>query len=124
MDLQRVVRAAAVLYPNDILVLEGARSMSRQIELVAARASQTLRSRHIADAKGVVHAVDLGILIGGELRWDWPLYENLSRAVKMAARNELVAIEWGGDWQHFKDGPHYQLPWEAYPMAGPSTTLA
>ena len=24
-------------------------------------------------------------------------------------------IEWGGDWSKFKDGPHWQLPWEDYP---------
>ena len=34
---------------------------------------------------------------------------------RLAAAAEKVAIEWGGDWKSFKDGPHFQLPWAKYP---------
>ena len=37
-------------------------------------------------------------------------------AVKTAAEEEGVPIEWGGDWRTFKDGPHFQLPWADYPL--------
>jgi peptidoglycan L-alanyl-D-glutamate endopeptidase CwlK len=61
------------------------------------------------------HAVDLAALVGGEIRWDWPLYDRLAVAMKGAAKECGVRIEWGGDWTSFKDGPHFQLPWQGYP---------
>ena len=36
-------------------------------------------------------------------------------AVKQAALDVTVMVEWGGDWKHFKDGPHFQLPHRIYP---------
>ena len=39
----------------------------------------------------------------------------VKEAVKKAAEDVGVSIEWGGDWSKFKDGPHYQLPWSKYP---------
>ncbi|MGE0830221.1 MAG: M15 family metallopeptidase, partial [Hyphomonadaceae bacterium] len=35
--------------------------------------------------------------------------------MKAAASSLAVPLEWGGDWASFRDGPHYQLPWEEYP---------
>ena len=26
-----------------------------------------------------------------------------------------IDIEWGGDWESFKDWGHFQLPWDEYP---------
>jgi peptidoglycan L-alanyl-D-glutamate endopeptidase CwlK len=54
-------------------------------------------------------------MIGGTVRWDWPLYHQLAAVVKDAAKAENVPIQWGGDWRTFKDGPHWELPWKAYP---------
>ena len=90
---------------------EGLRTRERQEQLVKAGASKTTRSRHLTG-----HAVDLAAMIDGEIRWDWPLYDKLAKAMKTAAAEELnVKIEWGGDWKTFKDGPHFQLPWKDYP---------
>ncbi len=44
-----------------------------------------------------------------------PAYEALASQVKAAAAAEGVLVEWGGDWRSFFDGPHFQLPWSAYP---------
>ena len=52
---------------------------------------------------------------GRQVRWDWPLYERLAVAMKMAAQEVGVPLEWGGDWRSFKDGPHFQLPWQTHP---------
>jgi peptidoglycan L-alanyl-D-glutamate endopeptidase CwlK len=47
--------------------------------------------------------------------------------MKAAAEQEGVAIEWGGDWNgqngepNFPDGPHWQLPWKAYPIQSART---
>ncbi|ARQ01875.1 M15 family metallopeptidase [Pseudorhodoplanes sinuspersici] len=114
-DLVRVVDRAAETSDVEFTVLEGVRTTERQKQLVAKGASQTMNSRHIKAANGFGHAVDLAPLINGQVSWDWPLYHKLCPIVKDAAEQEGVAIEWGGDWKQFKDGPHWQLPWSKYP---------
>lgn len=105
-----VVSLAITISDIDFCVLEGVRTIERQRELVASGASQTMRSRHLTG-----HAIDLGAMVGGEVRWDWPLYDQIALAVKEAARLTGTPLEWGGDWETFKDGPHWQLPWAEYP---------
>lgn len=108
--LQAVVCLAIQMTEIDFAVLEGVRTIERQKELVKAGASQTMRSRHLSG-----HAVDLGAIVGGQVRWDWPLYDKIAIAMKAAAKQLGVPIEWGGEWKSLKDGPHYQLPWSEYP---------
>ena len=109
-DLVAVVNRAIKLTEVDFAVLEGLRTHTRQIELVKAGASQTMNSRHLTG-----HAVDLGAYVGGAVRWDWPLYYKIAAAMKKAAAELGVPIEWGGDWKSFKDGPHFQLSRKKYP---------
>lgn len=109
-DLVRVVKRAISISPLDFTVLEGRRSIARQKELVAKGASKTMKSRHIHG-----FAVDIAPYVGGQVRWDWPLYDQLAEVIKTAAKLELVKVEWGGDWTSFKDGPHWQLPSVSYP---------
>ena len=109
-DLVKAVECAIQLTTVDFAVLEGLRTPERQKALVEAGASQTLNSRHLTG-----HAVDLGAWVGDEVRWDWPLYHKIAAAMKDAAKQVDVPIEWGGDWRNFKDGPHFQLPRKTYP---------
>ena len=109
-DLVLVVKRAIEVSEVDFAVLEGFRSKARQEQLVAAGTSQTMNSRHLTG-----HAVDLGAMVSGTVRWDWPLYYKVADAMKKAAAELKVPIEWGGDWKKFKDGPHFQLPWKQYP---------
>jgi peptidoglycan L-alanyl-D-glutamate endopeptidase CwlK len=109
-DLVKVVEHAIEITTVDFAVLEGLRTPERQKVLKEAGASQTLNSRHITG-----HAVDLGAWVDGEVRWDWPLYHQIAKAMKTAAAELNVPIEWGGDWRTFKDGPHFQLPHKSYP---------
>ena len=109
-DLVRVVKRAIEITPVDFAVREGVRSKSRQEQLVKAGASQTMNSRHLTG-----HAVDLGAYVSGSVRWDWPLYYKIADAVKQAAAELGVPIEWGGDWRKLKYGPHFQLPHKEYP---------
>ena len=104
VDLVSVVHRALELSEIDFSVIEGLRTKERQAELVKAGASRTINSRHITG-----HAVDLAAVVGGEVRWDWPLYEKIAKAMKQAAYELNINIEWGGDWKSFKDGPHFQL---------------
>jgi len=109
-DLVRVVKKAASMSDLDFTVLEGLRTVARQKQLFAQKATKTMNSRHITG-----HAVDLAPMLGGKVSWDWPLYNRLAKIVKAAAVAENVPITWGGDWRTFKDGPHWELPWKQYP---------
>ncbi len=109
-DLRRVMDLALQESPVDFTVIEGLRTLALQKQLVAQGASQTLRSRHLTG-----HAVDIAPIVGGSIRWDWPLFHRMAPAVKLAAQELGVPIEWGGDWRGFPDGPHWQLPWAQFP---------
>lgn len=107
-DLVRVVRKAFEISPIPFVVTEGVRTKERQAQLVAAKASWTMNSRHLTG-----HAVDLAAKVDGEIRWDWPLYDRLAAVMKAAATGEKVPITWGGDWK-VRDGPHFELPRNIY----------
>ena len=109
-DLVRVVKLAIQSSEIDFVVLEGLRSKARQAQLLKAGASQTMNSRHITG-----HAVDLGACVGKEVRWDWPLYHKIAKAMKQAATDLNVPIVWGGSWVKFRDGPHFELNRSKYP---------
>jgi peptidoglycan L-alanyl-D-glutamate endopeptidase CwlK len=109
-DLVKVVRRAAAITNAEFIVTEGLRTVARQKQLVAAGASKTMNSRHITG-----HAIDVAMMVGGKVRWDWPLYAEFSKTVKQAAKDVGVAITWGGDWAKFRDGPHYELTRSKYP---------
>ncbi len=115
-DLVRVVSRAAAITDTDFIVTCGLRTVAEQKLLVAKGASRTMKSRHLPGARnGLSHAVDLAATINGKVKWDWPLYGKLAAAMKKAAKELKVPIEWGGDWKSFRDGPHFQLPWGKYP---------
>lgn len=106
-DLVAVVERAIHLTTQDFTVIEGLRTLERQEQLVAKGASKTMNSRHLTG-----HAVDL---VPYPVAWDWPLFYPIADAMKLAAKELDVDLEWGGDWRTFKDGPHFQLSWEEYP---------
>lgn len=117
-DLVAVVELAIKDTEQDFTVIEGLRSEERQRMLVAKGASKTMNSRHLTG-----HAVDLmpypfkgDIDEDGILNYeDWDQYYPIADAMKQAANELGVALEWGGDWKTFKDGPHFQLSWRRYP---------
>lgn len=112
-DLVRVVRRCAADWTDPetgFIVTCGLRTVKEQRLLYEKGATRTMRSRHLSG-----HAVDLAVSVQGQVRWDWPLYAKLAKAMKAAAKAEKVPLEWGGSWSTFKDGPHFQLPWAKYP---------
>ena len=135
-DLVEVVKVAFDRTPQPFIVTEGLRSLDRQKKLVAAGASKTMRSRHLTG-----HAIDLAAFIdldgdgqkdpNEQVRWDWPLYFKLAEAMRVAAEELEVPLEWGGTWRllngngpvkenelaDWPDGPHFQLPWKDYPVS-------
>ena len=108
--LAEVIDKAIGYSPVDFMVTEGLRTPARQAALVKAGASHTLQSRHITG-----HAVDVAALIEGKVRWDWPLYPRIAKAVKAAAAELKTPLVWGGDWSSLRDGPHFELDRRFYP---------
>lgn len=109
-DLVKIILQLKRISVIPYWIVEGRRSYERQKMLYAMGATKTLKSRHLTG-----HAVDIVPLIDGQISWHWPHYYPLAAAIKRAAADISVPIEWGGDWKSFPDGPHWQLPWEHYP---------
>lgn len=106
-DLVVVVERAIGLSSQDFSVGEGLRSVERQRELYNTGKSKTMNSRHLTG-----HAVDL---FPYPISWDWEHFYPIADAMKEAADDLGVELEWGGDWKGFPDGPHFQLSWRSYP---------
>jgi peptidoglycan LD-endopeptidase CwlK len=110
-DLVLVVREARMAMP--FMVIDGVRTPEAQAAAMARGASQTLNSRHLTG-----HAVDLGPL---PLDWnDLAAFRALAGVMLGAAQRLGVPLRWGGtfrrrDGRPWFDGPHYELPREAYP---------
>jgi len=115
-DLVKVVKRAIKDTSVDFSVVEGVRTLAKQREYFTKGKSTTMNSRHLAGTNGLSHAVDLAPWINGEIDWVHPQGWNaIAKAMKMAALNMGVSLEWGGDWHTFVDKPHWQLPWSKYP---------
>ena len=146
--LAHVVERAIQITETDFAVTEGTRSEKRQRQLVKAGKSQTLNSRHIPvvpkaapELGSVSHAVDLVGWVGDALSWDIGHLCDIADAIRTAAIEQNVSIEWGGCWdalnqypdapdalqayldrkkaagkKPFIDAAHFQLSWEAYPV--------
>ena len=108
-DLVAVMHRAIQITPIDFTVVEGLRTEARQKVLVAQGKSQTMNSRHLTG-----HAIDVAPVVNGKVSWNWKHYYPLAKAIKQAASDLGINIEWGGDWTSFKDGPHWQLSWSTY----------
>lgn len=125
-DLVKVIHAAAARSAILFVVTEGVRALALQTEYFKTGKSKTMRSRHLPESNAckLSCAVDLAVwedrdadkvVDVDELSWKFTQYQALAQVVKEAAASVGVPIEWGGDWTSFKDGPHFQLPWGAYP---------
>jgi len=103
--LVQVVKRAIQITPIDFIVVEGLRTKERQAYLVEKGASKTMNSRHLTG-----DAVDLAPIVDNKVPWDWKHFHPLAEAVKQAAKEVKVEVEWGGEWEGFPDAPHWELP--------------
>lgn len=102
--------------PSDITILEGFRSEQRQNELYDQGKSQLKWPRSYHN-KTPSRAVDAAPYVNGGISWDWTYYHPLAAHLKatwkrLQAEGRVssdLRLEWGGDWQSFPDGPHWQL---------------
>ena len=88
-----VVLRAIQITKIDFGVIEGLRSEAKQKQLVAAGASQTMRSKHLTG-----HAVDLMAYLNGRGCWELVVYDEIAEAIRQAAKEQGVAIRWGAAW--------------------------
>ena len=114
-DLVRILRAAAARSGDPFIVIHGLRTPEEERELVGKGASRTLHSRHLPGRDGLACAVDVAALVHGHVSWQAAPYGRIAEAVKAAAHELGLPIEWGGDWRTLKDLGHFQLPWSRYP---------
>lgn len=117
-DLIRVCERALAAGEIDFTIVSGHRSVEEQQKLHAQGRTEPgpivtqvdgihRKSRHNADPS---EAVDIAPYVNGGIAWDdIGLFDRLAVLMKSAAEAEGVAIEWGGDWNSFKDRPHFQL---------------
>lgn len=128
--MQAVVKKAIGISEVDFAVVQGKRTLEEQqklygqgrtaTELKAAgvpekfaqptkpKVTWTLKSNHLSG-----EAVDLAPYLNGKLDWDdnnkkglWP---KIASAMKHAAIELGIRIEWGGDWIKTVDRPHFEL---------------
>jgi peptidoglycan L-alanyl-D-glutamate endopeptidase CwlK len=109
-DLVKVIEEAIKESPLDFSVTEGLRTKERQKVLFDTGKSQTMNSRHITGK-----AVDIAVIRDGEVTWDFKYYQLVAEHIKEVAKELGIDIVWGGDWQSFKDGPHFELHRSVYP---------
>lgn len=121
--LVRVVRRALSYGFIDFSVNEGLRTKWRQAELFSEGATRTMDSKHLKQADGYGHAVDLypypvdmARINSGDVR-EIVRFGLIAGLMHRAAQEEGVKIIWGADWNgngqtldhSFFDAPHFEL---------------
>lgn len=113
-DLVSVVERAIEITRIDFGVTEGLRTPERQRQLKADGKSTTLNSRHLPQADGYSHAVDLYVLVEGKANWEHKYFRWAVQALATAAIELDVQIRPGLLWRDFQDSPHVELNREYY----------
>lgn len=114
--LSAVPVLAITLTDVDFGISEGLRTKTRQAELMQLGATKTMNSLHLRQPSGFAHAFDAIAYIKGRITWEPEAYIPIGEAMKRAAAELNVDLEWGalvkygGDWSTFNDMPHFQLP--------------
>lgn len=115
-DLVRIATLAITRSPVDFAVVYGVRTLDEEKKMVVKGASTTLHSRHLLNKAGFSCAIDIAAMHDGVIDWSHiDLYRAIHFEMMLAATELHLSLEWGGDWIHFKDWGHFQLPWAKYP---------
>ena len=115
-DLVEVVKIAGELCDEqglDFIITDGSRTIEEQREFVAQGKSKTMHSRHLGG-----FAIDFVARCDRRASYDGGAMKAIADCFKEAGRKyfgEDGLVEWGGDWETFKDTPHIQLSKKRYP---------
>ena len=101
-QLVAVIRRLAKVTPKPFMVVEGVRTLGRQHQLLKARATKTLKSKHLTG-----RAVDIAPLVNGKVSWKWEHFTPVINAAKAVSADMGVAVTFGYDWGW--DAPHMEL---------------
>ena len=135
-DLVQTVKEAIQVTKVDFGCTYGVRSHEEQKKLYEAGRSQTMRSKHLPQADGMSHAVDLVAYVDGNVCWELNVYDDIADAMKEGAKKVGCQLKWGAAWhtlltdwtgtseelmmdyidtrrktsrRPFLDGPHFEL---------------
>jgi peptidoglycan LD-endopeptidase CwlK len=124
-DMIIVTVTAIINLPKglDATVFDGLRTLPEQRENLRRGVSKTLKSKHLPQADGYGHAVDIVPIINGQLAWDSKdaatqklideAFADISDQMHAAADLHDIEIEsgyklWGWDKPHFQLGGTYR----------------
>jgi peptidoglycan L-alanyl-D-glutamate endopeptidase CwlK len=106
--LLALVETAIGITEQDFGVHDGLRTEAEQRDYVKRGVSKTMNSKHMKQADGFGHAVDLVPYINGKLRWEWkPIFVIAAavraalgtvNALRVADGKSPLKIIWGGVW--------------------------
>ena len=97
-DLVKVVKHAIEITKIDFGITQGTRTLAQQREYVRTGKSQTMNSKHLPQADGYSHAVDVVAYVGSDIAWELNLYDDIADAFAQAGRELGVSMTWGAAW--------------------------
>jgi peptidoglycan L-alanyl-D-glutamate endopeptidase CwlK len=117
--------------PFDVLIVEGVRTNERQQQLYAqgrttpgpivTMSQDTSQSAHglrLVDGEPLAFAIDAVPCTGPAGQATWQDHQSLALMANIA---EDLGLTWGGEWNHFPDPDHFQVPgWKLFPLADAS----
>ena len=116
-NLQKFFIELLKISPYDFSISQGIRTAEEQNKLyqqgrttlgkiVTNCDGYKIKSKHQIREDGFGHAGDIAILINNKITWEEKYYKEVANVGR-----ELIGkynIEWGGDWEKFKDLPHFE----------------
>lgn len=96
--LVEVAHKAIKVSKIDFGITQGLRTIEQQKEYVATGKSRTMNSKHLPQADGYSHAVDVVAYIGSQISWELNLYDDIADAFAKSARDLGVSLRWGAAW--------------------------
>jgi peptidoglycan L-alanyl-D-glutamate endopeptidase CwlK len=117
--------------PFDVLIVEGVRTLERQQQLyaqgrttpgpivtMAADLGQSAHGQRLVHGVPVGCAIDAVPCTGPAGQATWQDHQALALMGNIA---EDMGLTWGGNWGHFADADHFQVPgWKLFPAADAS----
>jgi hypothetical protein len=111
-QLSAIVAQARQDNPNLNFVLGNGRRTAADQNLAKSWGWSKVGANGGGDANLHMHgnAMDLwGLDANGQVQFDPGQQKEIGTAIKAAADKLGVKVNWGGDWQSFKDAPHFEL---------------
>lgn len=105
-SLSSVVKRAKEISKVPFVLGSGKRTKELQAKALQWGWSKSMNSRHLTGDAGDMWPLDAN----GQVNFSVSSMNQVAKAMKQAAKELDVIIEWGGDWKSFRDRPHFQLP--------------